>query len=115
MVLDRITENLVPGVVRIDQTRLVKFFSGRILVYDAKLQEEMLRRIFGRDAEISLLDAAPEIWKIFPSLRGKSLLRLSEASRLGRYQTGLVGELDVFLNVFVSWLYKTGALPIGRV
>jgi len=104
--LDRITENIVPGMVKVDQTRLLKFFGGRILAYDAKVQEGMLRMIFGRDAEISLLDAAPEIWKVFPSLRNKSLLRLTEASRMGRYQEGPASELDVFLNLFLSWLHK---------
>lgn len=106
IVLDRLTENIVPGVVSVDQTRLMKFFGGRILVYDAKPQEEMLRRIFGRDAEISLLDTAPEIYKVFPALKGKSLLRLREASRSGRYKTGPVGELDIFINLFTSWVMK---------
>jgi single-stranded-DNA-specific exonuclease len=106
VVLETLTENLVPGIVAVDQTRLLKFFGGRILVYDAKPQEEMLRRIFGRDAEISLIDTAPEIYKLFPSLKGKSLLRLRESSRQGKYGEAAPGELDVFTRLFTAWLTK---------
>lgn len=106
VVMDTLVENLVPGVVELDQTRLMKFFGGLIYVYEAKPQEEMLRGIFGRDAEISLIDLAPEIGKVFPSVRGKSLLRLREASRLGRFRSGPASELDTFVNLFVSWIMK---------
>ncbi len=106
VVMDTLFENLVPGVVEVDQTRLMKFFGGRILVYDAGPQEDMLRRIFGRDAEVSLIDLAPEIGKVFPAVRGKSLLRLREASRLGRFKDGPSGELDVFINLFTSWIVR---------
>jgi len=105
-VTDRLVENLVPGMVEVEGTRLKKFLGGRILVYDAKPQEEMLRRIFGRGADISLCDLAPEIAGVFPSTRGKSLLRLREVSRMGRFREEPPGELDVFINLFISWVVK---------
>lgn len=106
-VQDRLVENLVPGIVEIDRTRLGKFFGGQILVYDAKPQEEMLRRIFGRDANIGLIDLAPKIGQILPVVRGKSLLRLRELSRLGRFREDPLGEIDVLINLFISWVIKS--------
>ncbi|HOV37902.1 MAG TPA: single-stranded-DNA-specific exonuclease RecJ [Spirochaetales bacterium] len=106
IVEDRITEVLVPGMVQIDQTRLLKFFSKRIFVYDAKTQERMLRKIFGQDAEIYLEDLAPELENQFPGVQGKSLLRLREISRGGRYREQSLSELDVLLNLFTSWVLK---------
>ncbi|MDR3200003.1 MAG: single-stranded-DNA-specific exonuclease RecJ [Spirochaetales bacterium] len=105
VVMDSIEENLVPGIVSVEGSRLLKFFSGRILVYGAKAQEEMLRKIFTR-AEISLFDMEPEITKIFPGLKGKSLLRLRETSRLGLFKDGIINELDIFTDLFTSWAVK---------
>jgi single-stranded-DNA-specific exonuclease len=106
LVEDRITEVLVPGMVQIDQTRLLKFFGKRILVYDAKSQERMLRKIFGGDAEIYLEDLAPQLSTLFPGVQGKSLLRLRELSRGGRYRQEPFTELDVLINLFSSWVLK---------
>ncbi|MFQ3620500.1 MAG: single-stranded-DNA-specific exonuclease RecJ [Spirochaetales bacterium] len=106
VVEDRITEVLVPGVVPINQTRLLKFFNKRILVYDGKTQERMLRRIFGQDAEIFLEDLAPEFASQFPGLQGKSLLRLRELSRSQRYKSNPFTELDVLIHLFSSWVLK---------
>ncbi|MCL1818577.1 MAG: DHHA1 domain-containing protein, partial [Spirochaetaceae bacterium] len=105
VVMDSITENLVPGIMAGAGERLAKFFNGQIFVYGAKAQEEMLRKVFTR-AQISLIDLEPEIAKVFPGVRGKSLLRLREASRLGLYTKEPVGELDVFVDLFSSWAVK---------
>lgn len=105
--VDRLTETLVPGVINLDQTRLTSFFSHRILVYGGEAQTKMLQALFGRNAEINLIDTAPEIWKSFPSLEGRSLLKLREASRSARYATGTPAEIDVFLNLFTAYIVKT--------
>ncbi|MDR1931512.1 MAG: single-stranded-DNA-specific exonuclease RecJ [Spirochaetales bacterium] len=105
VVLDSIEESLVPGIVSVEGSRLMKFFGGRIFVYGVKTQEQMLRKIFTR-AEISLLDIEPEITKVFPAIRGKSLLRLRETSRLGLFRDNPVSELDIFVDLFTSWVIK---------
>ena len=86
VVIKSLTETLVPGRVKIDQTRLPAFLEGQqIMVWDAALQRRTLTAIFGGAAEINMLDIAPEIGKEFPSAAGKSLLRIKELSRIAKY------------------------------
>ena len=106
---ERISETLNPGMVGLADTRLYRFLEGEeILVYDAELQEKMLRKIFGPDTLIGLNDLKPEFEKIFPSLRGKgsTLLALREKSRLGRYEKKRPEEIDVLVNLFRSFVNR---------
>jgi single-stranded-DNA-specific exonuclease len=105
--IGRLTETLVPGMVELDKTRLAKFFQGQqILVYDASPQKKMVRKLFGDAIEINMLDIAPEIWKAIPQVEGMSLLRVKDASRIARYRDKGPGELDSFINLFISYIMK---------
>lgn len=105
--IDRITENLVPGVTQLDKTRLGSFLVGQeIYVFESEVQERMLRQIFGNNADIALLDLAAEVWKEFPPLNGKGLFQLKEKSRMARYSEGEQGEIDVLINLFQTLFYK---------
>jgi single-stranded-DNA-specific exonuclease len=106
-VTGRLTETVVPGMVRISDTRLPAFLEGQqILTWDLPLQAGILAKIFGKGVEISMLDIAPEIAREIPKSRGQSLLRLREESRLARYSRKEITELDVFLNLFISFVRK---------
>ncbi|MDR2746245.1 MAG: single-stranded-DNA-specific exonuclease RecJ [Treponema sp.] len=106
-VTGKLTETVVPGMVRITDTRLPAFLEAQqILAWDAPLQAKILGKIFGKGVEISMLDIAPEIGKEIPRSRGQSLLRLREESRLARYSPEEITELDVFLNLFISFVRK---------
>ena len=105
--LDRITENLVPGVLDVSGSRLGRFLQGvAILVYDAPAQEKLLRQAFGQTVEVQLIDVAPEMWKLFPALSGKSLLRLAGESRLARYTGKEPSEIDVFQSLFTTFVSR---------
>jgi single-stranded-DNA-specific exonuclease len=56
---------------------------------------------------MQMIDIAPEVGKVIPAAAGKSLIRLKELSRIGRY--GEQGELDVLVNLFVSFVQKRGS------
>jgi single-stranded-DNA-specific exonuclease len=106
-VIDRLTETVVPGMVGIGETRIPAFLEGQqILVWDAPLQKKMLTKIFGTGFEIYMLDIAQEIGKQIPQAMGKSLLRLKELSRIARYADKSPGELDIFINLFTSFIQK---------
>jgi single-stranded-DNA-specific exonuclease len=114
--VDRIYENLVPGVVELDKTRLEQFFSYQIYVYDADMQTRMLKQVFGEDIMINLFDLAPEIWKHSPGLEGKSLLQMTELSRMALYKDESLGELDVLINMFNSlFINRNPSLGEGYV
>ncbi|GHT63922.1 single-stranded-DNA-specific exonuclease RecJ [Spirochaetia bacterium] len=106
-VTSEMSETVIPGMVRISDTRLPAFLEGQqIFTWDAPLQQQVLTRIFGKGVEIAMLDIAPEIAKEIPQTAGKSLLRLKEISRIARYAAEELTELDVFLNLFTSFVRK---------
>ena len=103
--VDSLTETIIPGLLDINETRLPQFLEGQqILVWDASLQKQTLTKIFGRNVEIYMQDISAEIGKEIPSVAGKSLIRLKELSKNARYSDTETGELDVFINLFISFI-----------
>jgi single-stranded-DNA-specific exonuclease len=104
-VADTLTETIMPGMISISDTRLPAFLEGQqILVWDAPLQKRVLTRLFGAGVEVGMLDIAPEIGKEIPSVAGKGLLRVKELSKIARYSEKELTELDVFVNLFCSFV-----------
>jgi single-stranded-DNA-specific exonuclease len=104
--IDRLTEMVVPGMTGIAETRLPEFLTGQqILVWDAPLQKRNLAAMFGGGVDVQMLDLAPEIGREIKQAEGKSLLRIKEFSRIAKY-TEKAGELDVFINLFTSFVHR---------
>jgi single-stranded-DNA-specific exonuclease len=104
---DRLVETVIPGMVSITGTRLPSFLEGQqILVWDGALQKKILTKIFGPGIDVQMLDIAPEIGKEIPSVAGKSLLRSKELSRIARYSSKDISELDVFISLFTSFIQR---------
>ncbi|HRZ90523.1 MAG TPA: DHHA1 domain-containing protein, partial [Spirochaetia bacterium] len=103
----RISETIVPGMVELEKTRLVPFLKDRqIFVWDGDLQKKLLAKAFGRAADVQVYDIAEDIGDLIPAVRGKSLLRLREQSRIAKYSDKAAGEIDVFASLFVSFALK---------
>jgi len=106
-VTDTLTETIVPGMVGIGSTRLPAFLSGQqILCWDLPVQQKILSQVFGKGVDILMLDIAEEIGRAIPQAAGKSLFRLKELSKIGKYSGKTTGELDVLVNLFVSFVQK---------
>lgn len=104
---DRIVENLVPGMIRFDQTRLGDFLlDTQILVYDKELNTRLLKKVFGDETEVNIIDVAPEIWKYFPSLEKKSLLKIRDKSKTNKYLEHPAEEVDIFVSLFTSFVMR---------
>ncbi len=104
--LERISEDIVPGLVRIEQTRLNNFLIGKhIFVYDAEVQIRMLKKVFGSDAEIQVYDLASVLWKEYPAIKGKSLLQIREKSRSALYSKKSPGEIEILINLFEAYIH----------
>lgn len=102
---DRLTEEIVPGLLKLESSRLADFLVGHpILVYNRDLEQKQLRIAFGDSVDIHLVDTAPEIWKVFPALSGKSLVRLMNISRSLQYKVGELQEIDAFISLFSSFI-----------
>ncbi len=106
----RLTETIAPGMVRIEDTRLLQFLQGQqILVWDAELQQKQLAKVFGNGVEFNMMDLRPEIATEIPSVRNASLLRVKEMSRILRYREGIQSEMDGFCNLFITYIQKKTA------
>ncbi|MDR0443627.1 MAG: single-stranded-DNA-specific exonuclease RecJ [Treponema sp.] len=103
MVVDTLSETIVPGMISVSETRLPSFLEGQqILVWDAPLHKRTLAKLFG-NVEVGMLDIAPEIGKEIPQTAGQSLLRIKELSKIAKYSENELTELDVFVNLFSSY------------
>ena len=103
----RLTETIIPGVVNIQQTRLLPFLQGQqIFVWDKPIQNKLLTKIFGTGIEFNMLDIRDEISKIIPSVANMSLLRLKSLSTIGKYNENLCTELDGFFNIFITYIQQ---------
>jgi len=107
-----LTETIMPEMVSIGETRLPAFLEGQqILVWDAPLQKRVMAKLFGTGVEIEMMDIAQEIGKEIPQVSGKSLLRIKELSTVAKYSDREVSELDVFVNIFRSYIWKREKIP----
>lgn len=107
VIKNRLTETLVPGVISINQTKLVDFLKGQqIFVWDEPLQKKMISKIFGQNVEINMLDVRPEIGSLIPSIKDFSLLRLKTLSKIAKYQDSPSSEIEGFFNIFVTFVQK---------
>jgi single-stranded-DNA-specific exonuclease len=107
VVIGNITETIIPGMIPIADTRLPAFLEGQqILAWDAALQKRVIAKLFGTGVEIGMIDVSEEIGKEIPAAAGKSLVRLKELSTIAKYSGRETTELDVFINLFRSFVYK---------
>ena len=107
VVIDSLTETVVPGMVGIGETRLPAFLEGQqILAWDALLQKRTLAKLFGNGVEIYMQDIAGEIGKEIPSTAGKSLVRIKELSRIANYRDTETCEIDVLVNLFSLFVWQ---------
>jgi single-stranded-DNA-specific exonuclease len=103
----RIRETVVPGMLDLGRTRLVPFLQDRqIFVWDGGLQRRLLEKALGKGAEVLFYDLAPDAGEYIAQTKGQSLLRLKELSKIGRYASGSLEEIDVLENLFVSFALK---------
>ncbi|MDR3131358.1 MAG: single-stranded-DNA-specific exonuclease RecJ [Treponema sp.] len=107
VVVKRLTETVIPGMLGITETRLPAFLEGhQIFAWDAPLQKKMLAKIFGNGVEFYILDIAEEIGREIPQTAGKSLLRVRELSKFAKYSDKAPDELDVFINLFTTFILR---------
>lgn len=103
----RLSETIIPGIVSIEQTRLLPFLKGQqIFVWDKPVQDKMLKTIFGNGIDFNSVDIRNEIGKQIPSIANFSLLRLKSLSKIGKYDETASTELDAFFNIFITYIQQ---------
>ena len=105
MTAGTLIETIVPGMVSIDNTRLPAFLEGQqILVWDAALVKRVLAKLFGAGVTVNTLDISQKVGDEIPQAKGKSLLAIKELSKIAKYSEKELTELDVFVNLFTSYV-----------
>ncbi len=101
--IDRITEEVVEGAISPERSRLMSFLAVNlpIFVLDGDVEKKMLRRAFGANVDIALVDIRPQLERIMPKAAGHSLFDLAMMSRAARYQEG-DKEIETLLSLFRS-------------
>ena len=109
-ITDRITEEVIPGVLPERNSRLLKFLSSGLPIYVLDKDEELLQlqKAFPK-ADIYVAPLREEFEKALPSVRGKSLFALNAISRFARY-TQVRSELDTLFGLFAAYVRATTPL-----
>ena len=104
----RITDTLIPGMVKPERTRVIPFLEGQqIFVWDEALQKKQLQKIFGDSIELNAMDIRNQVPKVFPFVKDLSLLRIKEISKIAKYSPEPFTEIDGFMNIFISFVWAT--------
>lgn len=104
LVTDRICEEVVPGILPQENSRLLRFLNCGlpVMVLDSATEMNQLKKAFPK-AEINLVDLRPQFESLMPSVKGKSLFDLSTHSRFALYsQTH--SELDTLTGLFCAFV-----------
>ena len=102
IVTDRVSEEVVPGLLPSFDSRLLRFLDCNlpVLVLDEQTEKIQLRKAFPK-AEIHLTDLRKNFDKYLAQTRGKSLFQLSTASRYAFYSQTR-SELDALTGLFFA-------------
>ncbi|MFA7119178.1 MAG: single-stranded-DNA-specific exonuclease RecJ [Sphaerochaetaceae bacterium] len=108
MEVDRVIEEINPGVVDISQSKAAQFLSCGlpILVIDSQMELKQLVNAFGRKVDISLVDMRSEMETVLPMIKGKSLFSLSTISHSSRYTDHGRDELETLYSLFNAYCLK---------
>ena len=105
--VDRISETVNPEHISFYDTRLPSFLNGQqIYVWDAPLQHSLAKKTFGGNVEFNFGDFQVEVTKMFKQFSSMSLLRLKESSQLAKYSKREMGEIDTFVNLFITFTQR---------
>ena len=105
---DRLIEEIVPGVLEIHQSRMIRFLDCGlpILALDTDVEHKLLRRAFGSGIDIHMVDLRSQFEKVLPQMVGKSLFSLMRISKSIRY-TRTASELDLLVSLFTAYVLRS--------
>jgi len=109
---ERFFEEIVDGEADFQTSPLLRMLSSGlpIFVLDKEDEARQLKRMLGKGVDISLEDFRPDLEKVIPRCKGKSIYALSRMSRAAMYSDG-TEELDTLLSLFKStYVYKDALL-----
>lgn len=108
IVEDRLIEEVVPGVLEVHQSRMLRFLDSGIpiLALDRDIEVQLLRRAFGQSVDIHMGELREQFERVLPQIVGKSLFSLMRISRSVRY-TRTASELDLLYSLFTAYVLRS--------
>ena len=104
---EKISLNFENFPVSIYETPLINFLKSQmILVWNKEKQLKILKKLFGSSIDFQLVDIRPEIAKILPGFGNKELETLKNQSVIAKYSEEKLSEIDIFLNIFITYTEK---------
>lgn len=105
---ERVVEEVVPGILEIHQSRMLRFLDAGIpiLAFDIEVEAQLLGRAFGAKVDIHMGELRTQFEQVLPQVKGKSLFSLMRISRTVRY-TKTASELDVLFSLFTAYVLKS--------
>lgn len=110
MVSDRISEEVVPGILPEENSRLLKFLNCNlpIFVLDEDVELTQLKKAFPK-AEIAITDLRNKFEEYLPNIKNKSLFALNSVSRFALYSQTR-SELDTLIGLFCAYVRASNPL-----
>lgn len=94
--------------VSFQNTKLYDYIKSELIcVWSKKNVQENLKNLFGNNIDFNLYDVEPEITKTFPSLKNKTLSQLKNISKIAKYTSRELSEVEGLSNLFVTYIQKT--------
>ena len=94
--------------VSFQNTKLYDYIKSELIcVWSKKNVQENLKKLFGNNIDFNLYDVEPEITKTFPSLKNKTLSQLKNISKIAKYTSRELSEVEGLSNLFVTYIQKT--------
>lgn len=108
LIEDRIIEEVVPGVLALHQSRILRFLDSDlpILALDREVEGQLLKKAFGNTVDIHMGELRDQFEQVLPQVAQKSLFSLMRISRSIRY-TRTASELDVLYSLFVAYVLRS--------
>jgi single-stranded-DNA-specific exonuclease len=103
----RVIEEVVPGILEVYQSRLIRFLDCGLPLFalDAEIEMKLLRKAFGNSLDIHLVELRSQLESILPQIVGKSLFSLMRVSRSIRYAR-ITSELDLLISLFSAYVHR---------
>lgn len=108
LVIDRVIEEVNPGVLSPSQSKALAFLSCGlpVLVLDAQAERVQLKQAFGKKVDIHLIDMRAQMEAVMPVIKNKGLFTLSNLSRAVKYSPFGRDELQVLYTLFIAYCMK---------
>lgn len=104
---DSCTLRIKPGEKRISETPLVEFLKGQqIFVWNENVIKKQLEVIFGKGIDFNFYDIQGDVESLIPQVKGMSLLKLKDLSKIAHYSDKPSSELEGFVNIFITYINR---------